>query len=154
MRSQRLITGILALAFVSISLNTPALAAKPTTETYKDSFSETDEDFVCGQEVLIDIEGEVVVHVTDQGNGKYVNHFTTNATATFELNGVLYTASFTQVDQEVSTGKGSVVTEALTARAVGDDGSRILVHFTGHVTLNANGELTADVDLGFENCPD
>jgi hypothetical protein len=156
MRAGFLTIGFVALALVAMPFGESVVSAqqKPTTNTYQDSFFDTDSDTICGQDVELQFEGTATIHETVFGDGRHVFHVLTDATITFELSGVLYTASFTSSEKEIVTNGASNLSFTFRARAIGEDGSVIRAHGTFHLVVNADGEVTSEVEFESESCPD
>ena len=154
MRAGLLTIGFVALALVALPLRSSVVhAQKATTDTFHEDVSETDQDNICGEDVTVYLDYSATGHFTDVGGVRGIENFHAHGSVSFVLNGVEYTGTFNDNGKEVS-GKGGSESEAFTGRAWGDDGSRILLHGNVRVTVNANGEVTADIDLYFDNCPE
>jgi hypothetical protein len=148
----------LATALMSLALVAPASAQPPITgtevSTFSDSFSGS---FPCQDELYaVSANGHTVVHFTFfEETGALHFHLVDHGKAVavpVDGTGPTYTASFSDRDLEniraVKHGDVLVETDTDLIRTVahGSDGSRALVTFHAHFTVNANGETTDEFE--------
>jgi hypothetical protein len=134
----------------------PASAQPPLTGTEISTFSETfSEPFFCGGEpYAVSADVRAVVHFTFfEETGALRFHEVVHGKAVsvpVDGTGPTYTANFWNSDSEsiraVKHGDVLVETDTDHFRAVarGSDGSKALVSFHAHFTVNANGETTVE----------
>lgn len=147
----------LAAALV-LATAAPAWAQPPITgtevSTFSDSFAGS---FPCQDELYaVDANGHTVVHFTFfEETGALHFHLVDHGQAVavpVDGTGPTYTANFSARDLEniraVKHGDVLVETDTDLIRTVahGSDGSRALVTFHAHFTVNANGETTVQLD--------
>jgi len=138
----------------------PALAATDATPvTVHDTVTGSMQDVICGQPVVVSLDGKFVLHVNttnpsdpfDESAWVQVT-YTEVGTFEFVLNGVTYTGRYT-----VWFGGSSQSAEAFTftfsATGRGDDGSRIAAHAVEHTTVTPDGTSRADFSKFREICP-
>jgi hypothetical protein len=155
----RVVLGLLAsVAGLMLATAGTASAQPPITgtevSTFSDSFSGP---FECRDELYaINVNGHTVVHFTffeETGALHFVlvNHGQAVAVP-LDGTGPSFTANFSASDLEniraVKQGDVLVETDTDLIRTVahGSDGSRILVMFHAHFTVNANGETTVQLE--------
>lgn len=148
----------LAAAGLMLATGGTAWAQPPITGTdvftFSDSFTGT---YLCGGELYaITANGHGVVHFTFfEETGAVHFHEVEHGKAVFvpvDGTGPTYTANFRNSDLEniraVKHGDVLVETDTDLFRAVGhgSDGSRAIVTFHAHFTVNANGETTVQLE--------
>jgi len=122
--------------------------------TFTESFS--DESFLCQEELYtVTVTGRMVVHFTflpDTGAFHFHEFVHAQVEAVpLDGTGTTYTGTFRASDSENirAVKHGDVLAEVDTdmnrAVAHGSDGSKAYLNEHAHFTLNANGELTADL---------
>jgi hypothetical protein len=146
-----LLTAGLMLAGVGTASGQP-----PITGTEVSRFSESFTDpFFCGDELYVQtLDTRGVVHVTSfEETGAYHFHeFFHGKSVNVPLDGTgpTYNATFRGSDSEniraVRHGDVLVETDTDSFRIVahGSDGSRVILRFHAHFTMNANGETTVE----------
>jgi hypothetical protein len=158
-RVARTALAVLAVAagFTLVTAETAA-AQPPMTETVVSTFSESfTEPFFCGGEpYLVTASGRTVIHYTyfpETGALRFHEASHGRATSTpVDGTGPTYTANFWNSDSESirAVRHGDVLVETDTDHfrvvARGSDGSRALVVFHAHFTVNANGEATVQFE--------
>jgi hypothetical protein len=135
-----------------------ASAQPPTTGTEVSTFVESfsDEPFVCQDELYaVTVSGHLVVHFTffDETGALHFHEFVVGKSVGVPLDGTgpTYTATFKNSDSEniraVKHGEALVEVDTDMNRVVahGSDGSTVFFDEHAHFTVNANGELTADL---------
>jgi hypothetical protein len=150
---------ILALVLGAAVLASAASAAgddPPITGTAVSTFSESFSDpFFCGGELYaVTASGHLVVHFTffEETGALHFHEVAHGKAVSVPVDGTgpTYTANFWNSDSEsiraVKHGDVLVETDTDHFRAVahGSDGSRALVTFHAHFTVNANGEMTVE----------
>jgi hypothetical protein len=90
-----------------------------------------------------------MTHLTELPNGDHHATTTTTETFTFVPNDPsqpTYTGKSTFRSDDNFNRKTFNLTFTAHSIAVGSDGSRIALHFVGHVTINANGTVTVEFE--------
>jgi hypothetical protein len=157
MTHPRIVLSVLALAAgLMLAIAGTAWAQPPITgtevSTFSDSFSGS---FPCQDELYaVSANGHAVVHFTFfEETGALHFHLVDHGKAVavpLDGTGPTYTANFSDRDLEsiraVKHGDVLVETDTDLIRTVahGSDGSRALVMFHAHFTVNANGETTVE----------
>ena len=111
-----------------------------------------------GEDVTIEGELEIRTHSTDDGNGGV--HLSTHVrpsrvTGVGEVSGLKYrgTGGTFEGERYASDGFSAVYSFVNNFRIIGQGPrNNLLMHMTVHQTMNASGELTADVDLSHSDC--
>jgi hypothetical protein len=146
--------GLSALLGAAILVTSASAVGPPITGTSVSTFSESFSDpFFCGGELYdVTASGHMVVHFTFfEDTGAFYFHEVAHGKAVSvpaDGTGPTYTANFWNSDSESirAVKQGDVLVETDTdhfhAVAHGSDGSRALVTFHAHFTVNANGEMT------------
>lgn len=155
-RHTRLALCLLACAGVMLATAGSAWAQPPITGTDVSSFTESfSEPFFCGDELYaVTANGHAVVHFTlfEETGALHFHEVVHGKAVSVPVDGTgpTYTANFRNSDSEsiraVKHGDVLVETDTDHFRAVahGSDGSRALVTFHAHFTVNANGETTVE----------
>lgn len=136
-------------------------SATTSTESIKEPFSMTQ--FVpcaaggAGESVLLQGTLHVLLHLTEDSQGGFhaKAHFQPQGVHGYGLTtGDKYQATGVTQDQSSSTTNGaSTFTFVNNFRIIGQgSGNNFLVHNNVHITLNANGELTAELDNFSADC--
>jgi hypothetical protein len=157
MTPPRIVLSVLALAAgLMLAIAGTAWAQPPITgtdvSTFSDSFSGS---FPCQDELYaVTVDGHAVMHFTFfEETGAFHFHLVEHGKAVavpLDGTGPTYTANFSDSDLEsiraVKHGDVLVETDTDLIRTVahGSDGSRALVMFHAHFTVNANGETTVE----------
>jgi hypothetical protein len=138
-----------------LALKVPPPAISFTTNEFVDFSAEIP--IPCAEDVVT-LEGtlHLLMHITINGNNIIVKtHAQPQGVTGIGISGKKYQA--TGVTQDIF--KGSLVNEQLTFtfinnfRIIGQGpGNNFLVHETFHITVNANGEVTAEVDNSSIEC--
>jgi hypothetical protein len=149
----------LATAAVSLALVAPASAQPPIIGTDVSTFSESfsDEPFLCQDELYTTSATiHLVVHFTffEETGALHFHEIGKGKAVAVPLDGTgpSYTANFRFSDSENirAVKHGDVLVEVDTdfdrAVAHGSDGSRAMVVFHAHFTVNANGETTVEFE--------
>jgi hypothetical protein len=145
------LTAGLLLASVGTAAAQPPITGTAVS-TFSDSFSEP---FFCGDELYaVTASGHMVVHFTffEETGALHFHEVAHGKAVSVPVDGTgpTYTANFWNSDSEsiraVKHGDVLVETDTDHFRAVahGSDGSRALVTFHAHFTVNANGELSVE----------
>jgi hypothetical protein len=161
MTRPRRVLSVLALAAgLMLAPAGTAWAQPPITgtevSTFSDSFS--DETFFCQDELYAVTEnGHALVHFTffEETGALHFHEVMHGKSVSVPLDGTgpSYTANFRNSDSEniraVKHGDVLVETDTDFFRVVahGSDGSRALVTFHAHFTVNANGETTVQLEI-------
>jgi hypothetical protein len=148
-----------ALLGLLVALLTPMAAfaqAETTTTHFAVTQSAADVNPCTGAPgtVIQTIKG--VTHLTELPNGDH--HATTTMTETFTFvpddpSQPTYTGKSTFRSGDNFNRKTFNLTFTAHSIAVGSDGSRITLHFVGHVTINANGTVTVEFERDRLSCP-
>ena len=150
-----LCVGLMSVGVMVMSVGA-ATAQPPLTGTDVSTFSESfTEPFFCGGEpYAVTANVRVVIHFTFfEDTGALRFHEVVHGKAVsvpVDGSGPTYTANFWNSDSESirAVKRGDVLVETDTdhfrAVARGSDGSRALVTFHAHFTVNANGETTVE----------
>ena len=156
LRRTRVLLWVVSAAGLILATVGAAWAQPPLTGTDVSTFSEAfSEPFFCGGELYaVSASGRAVVHFTFfEETGALRFHEVVHGKAVSvpaDGTGPTYTANFWNSDSEsiraVKRGDVLVETDTDQFRAVarGSDGSRALVSFHAHFTVNANGETTVE----------
>jgi hypothetical protein len=157
-RHIRVVLWLLASAGLMLATAGTASAQPPITgtevSTFSDSFSGT---FECQEELYAtSVNGHAVLHFTFfEETGALHFHLVEHGKAVavpLDGTGPSFTANFSDSDSEniraVKHGDVLVETDTDLIRTVahGSDGSRALVKFHAHFTVNANGETTVQLE--------
>jgi hypothetical protein len=137
-----------ATLVIALGLVAGAGAAPPTTETIHFTETFVDTDIGCEEVVDITVESKGVIHETIFGdpNDPDSVHVTGTFVGTFSFveAGVTYSGRFTGWFGLNANSKNFVATDTFRANGRGSDGSHVRFQFTGHFSVNANGEVTVD----------
>jgi hypothetical protein len=157
MTRPRKVLSVLALAAgLMLATAGTASAERPITGTEVSTFSESfSEPFFCGGELYaVTASGHMVVHFTffEETGALHFHEVAHGKAVSVPVDGTgpTYTANFWNSDSEsiraVKHGDVLVETDTDHFRAVahGSDGSRALVTFHAHFTVNANGQTTVE----------
>ncbi len=144
----RLLTLILSVALVAVSLSLPVRAEVVTNTSVP--FSTTVYNSCTGEPVHLTGELHVLVHITEDGNGgfHFYSHFQPMGVSGQGLaSGRNYQAVGETIrmsnDSSESQFEGSFVNNF---KIVGQGpGGNFMVHTNTHFTVNANGDVTADI---------
>lgn len=104
---------------------------------------------------LTAIASNSVFHITTQADGDAWVTGNAEGTATFtpeEAGGVFYSGHFKSWFGEELNNKNMVLHETGTFVLNGTDGSRVVVHTTGHLGTNANGKVTVQFEKFRAHC--
>ena len=112
----------------------------------------------AGEDVTIEGELEIRTHSTEDEDGGV--HLTTHVrpsgvVGVGEVSGLKYrgTGGTFQGEGQAAAGFPAVYSFVNNFRIIGQGpGNNLLMHMTVHQTMNAGGELTADVDLSHSDC--
>ena len=162
----KLILCLLASAGLMQAAVVTAWAQPPQTGTEVSRFSESfTEPFFCGDEIYVQtLETQAVVHFTyfEDTGAVHFHEFMRGKSVNVPLDGTgpTYAASFRGSDSENirAVRHGDLLVETDTDQfhvvAHGSDGSKIVVKFHAHFTLNADGETTVAFVRDSVVCPD
>jgi type 1 fimbria pilin len=144
---------LLVLVLLSAALLAPAAAAAAETETihFSGTDSRASQNLCSGAPGTLTIVFSGVVHTTDLGDGTLHMTGTTTGTVTFvpdDPGQPSYTGHLTE-----RSGQGvDTITTANNIVLHGSDGSLGKQHILFHVTVNANGTVTASIDTNQLTC--
>jgi hypothetical protein len=96
-----------------------------------------------------------VEHLTTNPDGTYHESFRITAAITFtpdDPSQPTLTGTSTDGTGQNVTSKTSTLTAAFSGRATGSDGSVVSLHGVVHVTVNAEGTVTVDFEIGRVSC--
>jgi hypothetical protein len=159
MMFKRRILLVLAATTLTVALAATASAQPPITGTDVSTFSESfsDEPFVCQDELYeITVSGRELVHFTffDETGALHFHDFIVGKSVGVPLDGTgpSYTATFRISDSEniraVKNADALVEVDTDMNRLIahGSDGSRAFLDQHAHFTVNANGEVSVEID--------
>jgi hypothetical protein len=144
---------LLVLVLLSAALLTSAAAAAAETETihFSGTDSRASQNLCSGAPGTLTIVFSGVVHTTELGDGTLQMTGTTTGTVTFvpdDPSQPSYTGHLTE-----RSGRGvDTITIANNIVLHGSDGSLGKQHIVFHLTVNANGTVTASIDTNQLTC--
>ena len=148
-----------AMALLGIG-STPAVAGATTTPvTVHDTFTDTVQEEICGETVLVSLDAKFVLHVNTTNPADPFDDtawvqvtYTEVGTFEFVLDGVTYTGRYT-VWFGGSAQSAQAFTFTFSATGRGEDGSRIALHDVAHFTATPDGIPRAAFEKTRETCP-
>ena len=96
-----------------------------------------------------------VEHTTTNPDGTYHQSFRITAAITFtpdDPSQPTLTGTTTDGTDQNVTSKTATLTARFSGRATGSDGSVVSLHGVSHMTVNANGTVTVDFEIGRVSC--
>jgi hypothetical protein len=144
---------LMVLVLLSAALLAPAAAAAAETETIHVSGTDSraEQNLCSGAPGTLTIVFSGVVHTTDLGDGTFHMIGTMTGTVTFvpdDPSQPSYTGHLTE-----RSGQGvDTITIADNIVLHGSDGSLGKLHILFHLTVNANGTVTASIDTNRLSC--
>jgi hypothetical protein len=152
-----IVKSFVAVALGGLALSTPALAsASADTTTVHFTFADPpapDVNPCTGAPGLFSDSGKGVFHITAKPDGTFHETSTVVGNFLFEQNdGVTFTGKMTVWDGENVNHRNATFTATAHFTAFGSDGSKLSEHAVMHITLNANGTVTATVDKDTLRC--
>jgi type 1 fimbria pilin len=145
---------LMVLVLLSAALLAPAAAAAAETKTmhFSGTDSRSEQNLCSGVPGTLTIVYSGVVHTTELGDGTLYMTVTMTGTVTFvpdDPSQPSYTGHLTEWSGE---GAGTITTIANNIVLHGSDGSLGKLHILFHLTVNADGTVTASVDTNGLSC--
>ena len=142
---------LMVLVLLSAALLAPAAAAAAETIHFSGTDSRAEQNLCSGAPGTLIIVFSGVVHTTDLGDGTFHMIGTMTGTVTFvpdDPSQPSYTGHLTE-----RSGQGvDTITIADNIILHGSDGSLGKLHILFHITVNANGTVTASIDTNRLSC--
>jgi hypothetical protein len=137
-------------AFAAPSL---ASAQPPETDTIRETFTDVEVDFICGEVVNIDVEGKAVFHITEFDDGRVHVTGTSVGHFSFELaSGEVVTGRFTTwFGENVTSLDNFNATFTFNATGKGDEGTHVMLKEVSHITF-VDGEVIVEFDNLSSTC--